>query len=137
MQKTFWQKNQVFLTGLAGALVLALQQFISTPEGEIDWKVIGLSVALAIAGYVANEWRGKGVTVVGFIGVVAQSFVTIQTTGHFSWNSFILSVIIGFLSIVAPPPKPAAYEETNIIKNAKQQAEEIKQVEKQTPPPQI
>lgn len=133
--KTFWQKNQVFLIGLAGAIALALQQFIEQPT--IDWKVIGFSALIAVAGYVSNEWRGKGVTSTGFIGVVAYAFVTIQTTGHFSWNQFVLLVIVNWLSMVAPPPKSAGYEKSSTIQTAKTQGEVIQKKTETTPPPQI
>lgn len=137
MKQTFWQKNQVFLTGIASALTLALTQFISKPEGEIDWKVIGIAALIGIASYVGNEWRGKGVTVTGFIGVVAYTFYSVYATGTFSWNQFILSCVIGFLALVAPPPKPATYEQSPTIQQAKDEAATIKQVQDNTPPKQV
>lgn len=125
-QENFFQKYKVFLTGLAGAIALALQQFIATPEGEIDWKVIGLAALLAIAGYVANEWRGQTGTIAGFIGVAAGTFVTVQSTGHFSWPYFILSCVIGYLASVAPPPKSIGYEKSSLIESAKAEGEVVK-----------
>jgi hypothetical protein len=136
-QQNFWQKNQVFITGLVGAITLALQQFLGKPEGEIDWKVIGMAALMAAAGYMSNELRGKGVTVGGFIGVAATSFLTINQTGSFSWQQFGFSVLIGFLSVVSPPPKAAAYEQTTTITRAKQEAEVIEKQTETTPPPQI
>jgi hypothetical protein len=63
--QNWFQKNQVFLSGLAGALTLVLQQFINT--AEINYKAVGLAVLLATASYIGNQWRGKGVTVLGFL----------------------------------------------------------------------
>jgi hypothetical protein len=137
MKQTFWQKNQVFISGLASAATIALQQFVITPETQIDWKAIGLAALIAIAGYVGNEFRGKGVTVAGFIGVAATAVTTIQTTGHFTWNQFGFACLVGFLALVAPPPKPASYEQSATIQQAKGEAAAIKQLNDNTPPPQI
>jgi len=123
---TFLMKYKVFLTGLAGAIALALQQFIQNPEGEIDWKIIGMAALMAVAGYVANEWRGQVGTIGGFVGIVAGTFYSVNTTGHFSWAYFILSVLIGYLTSVAPPPKSIGYEQSAIIQNAKAEGEAIK-----------
>jgi peptidoglycan/LPS O-acetylase OafA/YrhL len=136
--QNFWQKNQVFLSGLAGALVLALQQFLDKPE--IDYKVLGLAAVMAVASYVGNQWRGKGVTVAGFIAVIAGAFVTIQTTGHFTWAQFITACVVGFLAMVAPPPKNIAYEQSDTIVTAKAEgaaivAEEKAAGKEEVPPP--
>lgn len=136
-QQTFWQKNQVFISGLAAAILLALQQFIATPEGEIDWKVIGLAGAIAVGTFLGNEFRGKGVTIAGIIGIAGTSFATIQSTGHFSWSQFGFSVMLGFLALVAPPAKNVSYEQSPTIQAAKQEATVIKKVNEETPPPQL
>lgn len=134
-QQTFWQKNQVFIIGLAGAMALALQQFLTEPN--VDWKVIGYAALIAIAGYISNEWRGKGVTVGGFIGTIAYTFYSIQSTGHFTVNQFILMLIVNFLSMVAPPPKPAGYEQSATITQAKAEGTSIQNRVEQTPPKQV
>lgn len=106
--KELFKKNWVFISGLLGAIAVTLQQFIgNTP---ISWKAIGLSVFMAILSYLANEWRNKGLTVTGIIGVLAYTYVTIQATGTFSWNQFILASLLALLAAVAPPPKPDSYE---------------------------
>ena len=137
MVQTFWQKNQVFISGIAGALVLALQQFVMRPEAATDWKAIGLAALLAIAGYVGNEFRGKGVSIAGFIGIVATTFGTIQSTGSFTWSQFGFACVVGFLAVVAAPPKPASYEQSPTIQQAKTEAADIKAVNDNTPPKQI
>jgi hypothetical protein len=127
--QNFWQKNQALITAVAGAVAIVLQQFIT--QVEPDFKAIGLAVLLAIAGVVGREYRGKGVTVAGFIGVAATALVTVHQTGNFTWFQFLLTSIIGFLALVAPPPKSEAYERTTLITDAKQQATEIKTIEKE------
>lgn len=121
--KDFLQKNKVFLVGLAGALVLALTEFTMKPE--VDWKVVGFAALMAILSYVSNQWRGQGVTIVGVLGTLAGSFVTIQQTGKFTWTQFILYSAVSVLAAVAPPPKPLGYEKTGTIENAKAEGESI------------
>lgn len=133
MEKQNWlQKNQVFLSGLAAAVTLVLQQFIMQPE--IDYKALGLALLLGVAGYIGNQFRGKGVTVAGFIGVAATALTTIYATGKFTWAQFGLSVLVGFLALVAPPAKSVEYEKSATIVTAKEEAKEIKAEEKAKPP---
>lgn len=84
--KTFLQKNYVLVAGIIAALVLTLQQFLG--KGAIDAKALGLSALVAVIGVIANQWKGKGVTITGIIGNVAYSFVSIYNTGTFSWTEF-------------------------------------------------
>jgi len=121
MQTQTWlQKNQVLLSGLAGALILTLQQFVNNTTSTLNYAALGLAALVAIGGYLGNALRGKGVTIASFIGVIGTSFATIQTTGNFTWQQFGLAVTIGFLGIIAPPPKPATYETSEAIVKAKE-----------------
>jgi hypothetical protein len=137
MKQTFWQKNQVFISGCVSAITLTLQQFLIKPEAAIDWKVIGLAALIAVASYLGNEFRGKGITVAGFIGVAATAITTVQTTGAFTWNQFGFACLVGFLAMISPPAKPASYEQSATIQQAKEEAAVIKNVNDNTPPPQI
>lgn len=116
----FWQRNQVFISGLAGALLLVLQQFATNAETSIDYKALGLAALVAVGGYLGNTLRGKGVTIGGFVGVVGTAIATIESTGHFTWAQFGIAVTIGFLAIIAPPAKPATYETSEEIVKAKE-----------------
>lgn len=134
--ENFFQKYQVLISGLAGALVLVLQQFISTAEVGLDYKALILAALVAVGGYLGNALRGRGVSVAGIIGVVGTTFATIQGTGHFTWAQFVLGITIGLLAIVAPPPKPATYETNKVIVQAKE-IPPVQQVKDDTklPPP--
>ena len=112
-------KNKVFLLGLLGSIAVVIQQF--TLEPTVDWKAVGFAVLMATLSYFANAWRGQGVSLLGILGTLAGVFVSMQTTGHFTWNQFIVSVIAALLSAVAPPPKLATYETNSNIVEAKQQ----------------
>lgn len=118
--ETFWQRNKVFITGLVTAIILAVQQiFYTSPEG-LNYRALGLAALIAAAGFIGNTWRGKGVSMAGFIGVIAYALSQVLTTGHFTWPQFIAAALVGILALVAPPPKPATYEHNAIIIQAKE-----------------
>lgn len=97
-------KNWVFISGLLASLAVALQQFIV--PGPVEWKAVGYAAMMAVLSYLANQWRGQGVSFTGIVGTLAYTFVTISSAGTFSWGQFILSGIVAVLSAVAPPAKP-------------------------------
>lgn len=126
--KDFFIKNKVFLLGLAGAIAVVVQQFLGTTE--INWKVIGFAAGMAALSYAANQWRGQGVSILGIVGTLAGTFVSIHNTGNFTWNQFILASIAALLAAVAPPPKQREYEKSATIEEAKKEAVVIKEEEK-------
>lgn len=119
----FFQKNWVFISGLISAIVVVLQQY--TGGEPIDLKVIGFAALMAVLAYLANQWRGKGVTITGIIGVLAATFSTIQMGQKIEWTQLILQAVVAIGMAVAPPPKPAGYEQTRTIENAKAEGQEI------------
>lgn len=126
--KTTWQKildffttNKVFILGLLAAIVVVLQQFIMEPS--IDWKTVGLAVGIAALSYIANLWRGQGITILGIIGTLAYVFVQNLTSGtKLDWSKIILMAVVAIISAVAPPPKSLNYEKSAVITQAKDQA---------------
>lgn len=106
--KSFIGKNQVLLSALISALVIVLQQAMQTKE--TDWKVIGFAAFISILGVLANQWKGKGITVMGIVATLAGTFTTIWQTGTFTWNEFILSSIVALLMAVAGSLKPEPHE---------------------------
>ena len=106
--KDFILKNKVVLASFLSAIVLVLQQALST--GQTDWKAIGFAGLIAALGVAARQWAGQGVTVLGIIGTLAGVFHTIQTTGTFTWNEFILSSLIAVLTAVAASLAPTPAE---------------------------
>lgn len=126
--KDFLDKNKVLLTGLAGAIAIVLQQYLSAEV--IDWKVIGFAVMIAGLSFFAKEWRGQGVTILGIIGSIAGVISEELTKGQVDFSKLILYAIVAVLGAVAPPVKLNTYEQSSPIVEAKDQATAIKEAEK-------
>lgn len=119
--KNFFEKNKVFLVGLLSAVAMVLQQFTTA---DPDYKAIALACGLAVLSFVANAWRGQGVTILGIIGIAAGVFVNSYQAGqHLSWTAMIGSFVAALLAAVAPPPKLATYEKDPNIEAAKEKPE--------------
>jgi hypothetical protein len=106
--KKFLNDNKVVIAAIVSAIILVLQQALSTPP--INWKAIGMAVLIAVLGVLANNWKGKGITILGIIGNLSYAFVTIYQTGQFSWNEFILQSVLAILMTIAPSITPERVE---------------------------
>jgi len=104
----FLKQNKVFLSGLGAAIAVALQQFVGAET--IEWSVIGFAVLMAILSYIANKWRGAGLTITGIIGTLCATFIQVWDGGKIDWVQLVILTVIAVLSAVAPPPKPDTYE---------------------------
>lgn len=122
--KEFWSKNKVFITGLVASIIAVLTPYLET--GDINWKVTGFAVLMAALSYVSNQWRGQYVTVTGIIGTLAAATYAALSTGVFTWNQFILYLVVAVGTAVAPPPKSRGYENSETILTAKGEGEAIK-----------
>lgn len=121
--KAFWDKNKVFILGLLGAVALALQPFIEASSDDLKWKSVGFAALMAALAYVAKEWRGQTISIIGILGNLAGVYVTIQQTGAFTWNQFILQGVVAIIAAVSADAKSRGYEQTPTIKQAKIQGE--------------
>jgi len=115
-----WTKYKVFIFGLLGAIAVSLQELLTANTGDADLKVYGFAILMAGLSFIATQWRGQGVTILGILGTLAGVFVTMQQTGNFTWTQFITFAIAALLSAVAPPPKPVTYEKDAAIVQAKE-----------------
>ena len=115
--KTWLNTNKVFFTGLAGALLLVAQQFLDA--GPIQWPVMLFALLMAGLGYVANQFKTKGLTLLGLIGTMAYVFVTEYKGGKIEWEKmatlFAIAVVKAYLhasdsngSPTQPAPADAA-----------------------------
>lgn len=123
MKQNFWDKNKVFLLGLLSAIAIALQPIIAGQP--ISWPAIGMAAGLAVLSYLAKEWRGQGMSLLGILGVAAEAVLTQINSGTFSWDKAALSIFVAIAFAVAPDPKSRGYENTTVIKDAKKQGEVI------------
>lgn len=127
--KQFLQKNQVFLSGILSAIAVSLQQFLGKPS--IDYKILGLALAIGVGGYLGNQLRGKGISVAGLLGIGGTTIATIAQTGTITWAQFGISFVAGLLTLVAPPPKSESYEQSATIVTAKEEAKVQDEIKKE------
>lgn len=118
----FW-KNKIFWTGLAAAVIMAVQQLFLEPS--INWSAMALAGVMAIAGYVATTLRGQNTTMAVLIGNLLFAAIDIYTNGNgsFDWGQFASQIAIIVLGVISPDPKTVGYERTDVIKNAKIQGQ--------------
>jgi uncharacterized membrane protein YccC len=102
--KDFILKNKVLLSAIISAIILVLQQSLSS--GSTNWKAIGFAAFISVLGVIANQWKGQGVTMTGIIGTLAGVFYNNYSTGVFTWNEFILSALLALLMAVAATLQP-------------------------------
>ena len=125
----FFEANKVFITGLLASITMVLQQFLMEPS--VDWKAVGLAAGVAVLSYIANQWRGQGVTILCIIGTLAYVFVQNFASGvPLEWSKIILAAIIALSFAFAPPPKSVNYEKSAVIVEAKEQAAVITEEKK-------
>lgn len=134
MITTFWNKNKVFILGLLGAIALAIEPFAANTTDDVKWKVVGFAALIAVLSYFAKEWRGQGLSIVGILGNVSAVFITVYNTGHFTWNQFILQLILAIITAAGADPKSRGYENTQVIKDAKKEGEQINPAQLTTKP---
>lgn len=115
----FWSKWRVFLIGLISAAAIAVNEVYEHPN-DISTKSLILAGVIAALGFIGREWRGKGVTSLGFIGIAAGTIAQQMATGqHLSWGQMITSILVTYLAAAGAPPKPASYEKDPTIVEAK------------------
>lgn len=122
--KKFWDDNKVLIIGLFSALLIALQEFAL--QAVIDWKVVGLAVGIAGISFIAKNWRGQSSSIIGILGNAAFAFITVYDTGSFSWAQFAIQLTLTFGFAALPDPKSRGYEQTDTIRQAKVEGEQIK-----------
>jgi ABC-type proline/glycine betaine transport system permease subunit len=111
--KQFIQKNKVFLTALLSAVTLVLQQCLQ--NRQTSFKALSFAVLIAVIGVIANQWKGKGITILGILGTLTTVFQTIWTTGTFTWNEFLLSSAVAVLAMFTGSLKAMPVEEEKIL----------------------
>ncbi len=112
----FW-KNKLFWTGLAGAVIVAVQQIFIEPV--IDWKAVGFAAFIAIGGYVATTLRGQNISMWSMIANIIVLVVTDANDQAFDWKQLGIQAALQVLAWIASDAKPVGYERTDVIRQAK------------------
>lgn len=107
--KNFLSDNKVVIAAIISAVVLVLQQALSAPP--INWKAMGMAALIAVLGVLSNQWKGKGLTIMGIIGNLSYAFISIQSTGTFSWEQFGIQALLALLTTLAPTVMPERIDE--------------------------
>lgn len=97
--KTLIAKNYVFISGLLSSLALVLQQAIVADH--IDWKAIAFACLVSILGFIANQWKAKGLTVTGLIGSVSGALYTLFQRGDITISELILASLVAILTTMS------------------------------------
>lgn len=120
----WFEKNKVLLIGLLAAIIMDLQQVLSEPQ--VDWRVIGLSVAIVVTSFLSKNLRGQWITILGSVGA-SLSIILTSVSGHvpISWFQIVSTLVLNILSAVSPAGKSLAYEQSPTVETAKAQAKQI------------
>jgi hypothetical protein len=102
--KVWITKNKVFVAGLLASITMVLQQALLTNEMSI--KALGFAVFISVIAYIGNAWKGQGLSLTGIIGTVAFNFSTIQESGKFTWNEFLLTTVLALLLVAIDKLNP-------------------------------
>lgn len=123
--KEFFEKNKVFLVGLLAAVLVAIQPFGQTDK--IQWAAVALAGGIAALSYLAKEWRGQGMSILGIIAIAADILILSYQNGgtELNWEKALFNFILAIGFTVIPDPKSRGYEQTDVIKAAKKEGEEI------------
>jgi uncharacterized membrane protein len=95
----FIKKNYVFLVGLFSAISLFMEQAIT--QQAIDIKILLTGLLMAVLGYVANTWKGGGVTVTGILGSLTAVFLQLHQTGEINWTMFGLLAVTKLMAALS------------------------------------
>lgn len=111
--RQFIQAHLVLISALLSAALLTLQQLLS--KKETSTQAILFALFIAALGVFARRWRGQGLTVAGIFSTLCGVGYDIIQSGTFTWNEFVLSVLVALLSAasaglqnVVPTGTPAA-----------------------------
>lgn len=97
--KKFIAQNVVIISGILSALTLVLQQAIS--NHSTDYKAIGIAAIVAILSFIANAWKGQGITFFGIVATLAGVFVQQYNGTAMDWNTFALAALFAITTTLS------------------------------------
>lgn len=121
--KTFWDTHKVFILALFAAVVTGITPLTVPMDQEVTFKMIGFAALQAALGFIAQKWRGQGMTIFGIIGNTAGIVSQAITYGEIKTPVLALQVFIAIITAVMSDPKSRGYEKSDIITQAKIEGE--------------
>lgn len=115
----------MFILGLLASLVTVLQPLLSDAPSEVTYKILGYALASGILSYLAKEWRGQGLSILGIVGNLAGVVSTLLLTGNVGIPQLITQFILAIAMAAGADPKSRGYENTPTITSAKKEGEAI------------
>jgi uncharacterized membrane protein YjdF len=121
--QAFLSKYKVFLTGLVGAIILAIVNLDSS--NGLTWQALIMPILVAISSYVATSLRGQWTSIAGIGFTVLIGFVQAKLSHEpYVFDAKQLQWILGQLAVLyfgynAPPFKARTYEHDATIEQAK------------------
>lgn len=131
MQQSFFAKYKVLIVGLLIAVLTAALELLTAAVEPSPW-ILGWSLAIAIASYLARNLRGQWASIAGiFLSTMLVFFEAHNDPGGLTLKevgtTLVIPLAIKLLGFAAPPPKDRAYEHSAPITKAKMEAETRKQ----------
>jgi hypothetical protein len=121
--KTLWDKHKVFILSLLAAVATALTPLTVQMDSEVTYKMIGFAAFQAGLGFIAQKWRGQGLTMFGIIGNTAGVISQALEYGEIRTPILALQVFIAIITAVSSDPKSRGYEKSDVITQAKIEGE--------------
>lgn len=125
MATSFWSKYKVFISGLVGAVIMALIPVFQPNTSEtVTIIMIVMAVITAVGSYLSKNLRGKAQSITGIIfSVIAIVVPVLFTHGNLDWQNLFFIVLsqvgVQFFGYSASPFKPSTYEHNEVIVEAK------------------
>jgi hypothetical protein len=119
----FFSKYKVILTGLAGAIILAIVNVQDSPT--LSFSSFVMPAVLAATSFVGQQLRGQWSSIAGIFFSVLIGFIQSKLNHqpfHFDANGFktiMAQLAILYFGYTAPPAKSASYEKDPAIEKAK------------------
>jgi peptidoglycan/LPS O-acetylase OafA/YrhL len=89
--ETFLSGNKVFILGLLGAIVTALQQFTSP---TVNWEVVAFAAAIAGLSYASKTISGKAGSLIGVLGGAIATISTVSSGAVVHWQQLLLTTLV-------------------------------------------
>lgn len=125
--KNWFGKNKVLIIGLLLAVLTPMHDLISTHS--ISTVAVVYTLVGALIAFCARNLRGQAATILGIAQLALTPYLDITNgvipISQIPIAQIIIQLSIAFLATVVPAAKSIGYEDSAIIKKAKQEGENI------------